>query len=93
VGVSLLFSPKAAEIAAAEVEMVLHQSPRQYGLKQTRWRLQDVGRALNWLEGLSEPGIYKVLKRLGFSRKQALNFIRSPDPNYRYKWQQILGAY
>jgi transposase len=87
------FFPKEAEIAATEVEMVLHQSPRQYGVKQTRWRLQDVGRALNWLEGLSEPGIYKVLKRLGFSRKQALNFIHSPDPEYRYKWQRILAAY
>lgn len=38
-------------------------------------------------------GIYKVLKRLGFSRKQALNFIRSPDTEYRAKWQRILAAY
>ena len=46
-----------------------------------------------WLKGVSEPGIYKVFKRLGFSRKQALNFIRSPDPEYRAKWQRILAAY
>lgn len=38
-------------------------------------------------------GIYKVLKRLGFSRKKALYFIHSPDPDYRTKWQQILNAY
>lgn len=50
-------------------------------------------RALAWLNGVSDPGIYKVLKRLGFSRKRALNFIRSPDPEYRAKWQQILRAY
>lgn len=52
-----------------------------------------MGRVVAWLEGISEPGIYKVLKRLGFSRKQALNFIRSPDPEYRAKWQRILTAY
>lgn len=52
-----------------------------------------MGRALRWLEGISEVGIYKVLKRLGFSRKKALYFIHSPDPNYRAKWQRILAAY
>lgn len=64
-----------------------------YGIPRARWRLQDVRRALNWLNGYSEAGIYKVLKRLGFSRKQAINFIRSPDPNYRAKWQMVLRAY
>lgn len=48
---------------------------------------------MNWLQGYSEAGIYKVLKRLGFSRKQALNFIHSPDPEYRAKWQAVLRAY
>jgi transposase len=48
---------------------------------------------LGWLKGYSEAGIYKVLKRLGFSRKQALNFIHSPDPDYRAKWQAVLRAY
>lgn len=55
--------------------------------------MQDVGRVLHWLQGYSDAGIYKVLKRLGFSKKQALNFIHSPDPNYRFKWQRILSAY
>ena len=48
---------------------------------------------MSWLQGYSDAGIYKVLKRLGFSKKQALNFIHSPDPNYRFKWQRILAAY
>lgn len=52
-----------------------------------------MGRVLDWLKGYSDAGIYKVLKRLGFSRKQALNFIHSPDPDYRFKWQRILQAY
>lgn len=75
------------------VEFLLHQSPRQYGIKRTRWRLQDVRRALHWLTGYSEAGIHKVLKRLGFSRKKALAFVKSPDPEYRAKWQRVLAAY
>lgn len=75
------------------MEWVLHQSPWRYGIRRARWRLQDVGRAIAWLDGVSEPGIYKVLKRLGFSRKQALNFIRSPDPEFHAKWRAILQAY
>lgn len=71
----------------------MHQSPYQYGLKRSRWRLQDVGRVLQWLAGCTDAGIYKVLKRLGFSRKKALYFIHSPDPQYRAKWEQILSAY
>lgn len=78
---------------AATVKDLLHQPPRRYGIARSRWRLQDVGRVLAWLDGVSDPGIYKVLKRLGFSRKQALNFIQSPDPEYRSKWQRILAAY
>lgn len=72
---------------------VLPQAPRDYGLARSRWRLQDVQRVLAWLTGVSEAGVYKVLKRLGFSRKRALRFIRSPDPDYRLKWQALLHAY
>ncbi len=87
------FSPRTKEEARGEVEALLHRAPQAYGIKRTRWRLRDVGRALAWLNGYSDAGIYKVLKRLGFSRKQALNFIRSPDPEYRAKWQAILRAF
>jgi transposase len=87
------FSPRAEREAKAEVEALLHRSPRGFGIRRARWRLQDVGRVLTWLNGYSQAGIYKVLKRLGFSRKQALNFIRSPDPEYRAKWQAVLRAY
>ena len=76
-----------------EVEWVLHQPPWQYGFRRARWHLQDVGRVIAWLDGVSEPGIYKALKRLGFSRKQALNFIHSPDPEFHTKWRAILRAY
>ena len=72
---------------------MLRQPPRQYGIPRTRWRLQDVGRALAWLNGYSDAGIYRVLKRLGFSRKRARAFIRSPDPEFQAKWRAILQAF
>lgn len=92
-GVSPLFFPRTEAEAEQAVEHLLHQSPREHGIARTRWRLQDVGRALRWLTDYTDAGIYKVLKRLGFSRKRALYFIRSPDPDYRAKWQRILQAY
>ena len=52
-----------------------------------------MGRALRWLTDYTDAGIYKVLKRLGFSHKRALYFTRSPDPDYRAKWLRILRAY
>ncbi len=88
-----MFFPLDLETARTQVEWVLRQSPRGYGLNQTRWRLQDVRRVLVWLHDRSEPAIYTLLKRLGFSRKQALNFIQSPDPNYHAKWKAILQAF
>jgi DDE superfamily endonuclease/Winged helix-turn helix len=92
-GAGPVFPPLAETEAAQIVNHLLHQTPYQHGIARSRWRLQDVARALHWLQGYSEAGIYKVLKRLGFSRKQALRFIYSPDPNYRAKWQRVLQAY
>lgn len=92
-GASPAFFPLHRDEAADEVNRLLHAAPHQYGLLRSRWRLQDVGRMLHWLNGRSVPAIYKVLKRLGFSRKQALSFIRSSDPDYRAKWRRILRAY
>jgi len=43
--------------------------------------------------GKSVPGIWRLLRRLGFSRKQAQKFVRSPDPLYACKWRAILQAY
>lgn len=72
---------------------MLHQSPRPYGIPRVRWRLSDLGQALGWLAGVSEAGVSKILKRLGFSRKRAMNFVPSPDPNYHLKWTTILRAF
>lgn len=67
--------------------------PCEWGGRRVRWRLKDFKGVLAWLNGCSEAGLHKILKRLGFSRKQALPFIRSPDPDYSAKWRAILQAF
>jgi transposase len=52
-----------------------------------------MGRVIPWLVGKSVPGIGRILRRLGFGRKQAQKFARSPDPLYACKWRAILQAY
>jgi hypothetical protein len=72
---------------------LLHHPPDNDNWRRSRWRLQDIGNAIVWLQGYTDPGVWYLLKRLGISRKQALNFVRSPDPDFRAKWQAILRAY
>ena len=92
-GVSRRFSPLTREIARDAIKQVLQHPPRAFGVRRTRWRLQDLGQALPWLTGYSVSGISRVLQQLGFSHKLAERFIRSPDPFYWLKWQQVLAAY
>lgn len=87
------YAPLTREEARLRVEQVLRRSPADFGIARTRWRLRDVQKVLVWLDGKSEVGVYKALKRLGFSRKQALQFIHSPDVEYHAKWQAILRAF
>jgi hypothetical protein len=80
-------------VAAVEVEQLLGTSPRRHGLRHTRWRLADLKQVIPWLAGKSVPGIRRILRVLGFGRKQAQKFVRSPDPLFDCKWRAILQAY
>ncbi len=90
---SRLFPPRTPTEAGAELERCLSSSPRKHSLRRTRWRLADIGQTVSWLVGKSVAGISRLLRRLGFSRKQAQKFARSPDPLYDTKWRAILRAY
>jgi hypothetical protein len=74
------------------VEQTLARSPNEVGLSHTRWRLKDIGQAISWLKEYSIPGIYLVFKHLGFSLKQSIGHIHSPDPEYATKWEMIQRA-
>lgn len=75
------------------MEELLHHCPYDLGYPRMRWRLVDLQHALTWLAGCSLPGIWQLLHRLGFSRKQAIGFIHSPDPQYQNKWKRIIQAF
>lgn len=79
--------------AKEQVKQVLAQSPRQFGLPVVRWRLEDIQAVIGWLQNKSKGGTQKILRRLGFSYKQATTFVRSPDPLFRLKVRAISQAF
>lgn len=78
-----------AERAKDEVDQVLRSSPRRYGLQRSRWRLQDLRRVISWLRDCSLAGVSQILTRLKISLKQAVSYVRSPDPDYALKRRRM----
>lgn len=69
----------------AEVERYLRQSPRSFGLAQTRWTLAALVQVVPSLKGFSETGVWKVLNRMGYRYKRGQPYMHSPDPLYQEK--------
>lgn len=80
--------PDAAS-AGAELEEVIHHSPRTYGLPASRWTLEGLRKVVPWLANLSLPGIYKVLRRLRIHYKRGRAYLHSPDPDYDAKMERV----
>ena len=70
---------------ATEVERYLRQSPRTFGLTQTRWTLSALAQTVPSLKGFSEMGVWKVLNRMGYRYKRGQPHLHSPDPEYEEK--------
>jgi transposase len=68
-----------------EIEHYLRQSPRQFGLSQTRWSLQGLARVVPSLRGFSAYGVQKALRRAGYHYKRGQPHVHSPDPAYAEK--------
>jgi transposase len=69
----------------AEVERYLRQSPRSFGLGQTRWTLRALAQVIPSLRGFSEMGVWKALNRAGFRYKRGQPYLHSPDSQYEEK--------
>ena len=67
------------------MEQVLRQSPRSFGLAQTRWTLRALTQVAPSLRGFSEMGVWKVLNRMGFRYKRGQPHLFSPDSQYEEK--------
>lgn len=70
---------------AAEVEHYIRQSPRAFGLPQTRWTLRALAQRVPSLRGFTDMGVWKVLQRAGFHYKRGQPYLHSPDPAYGEK--------
>lgn len=81
------------EVAKNEVEQLLHDSPRQYGIERSRWRLKDIRQVVPWLQQCTLPGVCQILQRLKIRLKQATGYVSSPDPERRLKRRRMAQAF
>ena len=80
---------KLDALAAARLQALLHQSPRDFGKPTGVWTL-ELAAEVSFAEGLtaervSDETIRTTLKRLGVRWKRAKQWITSPDPAYHRK--------
>lgn len=68
-----------------EIESYVRQSPRRFGVEQSRWTLRSLAEKVPSLKGFTESGVYRVLARMGFHYKRGQPHLHSPDPLYEEK--------
>lgn len=89
---SPLFPPVYPDEAHAREELLhlVHRDPHEWGLQRSRWRLVDLLKVLSpdWTL-TSQPGLHRLLKRMGIHWKRGRSFIHSPDKHYQEKLARI----
>lgn len=90
-GESPFFSPKHKTNEAAKEDLlhIVRRDPRQLGQEQTRWTLDAIRKACDWLSTSSVSGVWYVLKRLRIGYKLGRDHVHSPDPNYVEKLADV----
>jgi transposase len=73
---------KPRQVDERELEEYLRQSPRHFGVPQTRWTLSALAQTVPSLKGWTPSGVYRALVRLGFRYKRGQPHLHSPDPAY-----------
>ncbi|MBI2172086.1 MAG: helix-turn-helix domain-containing protein [Chloroflexi bacterium] len=76
---------RKAQVKAEEVAECLRQAPRNFGVARTRWTLSALRDVAPSLGGLTESGIWRALRRLGFRYKRGQPVVHSPDSEYGEK--------
>lgn len=90
---SRFFSPKSEEEAQRELEYVIHRSPQSQGFERSRWWLDGIGKAIEWLANASRAQILQMLHRFGLSYKRGRIYMHSPDHDYDLKLAYVQKAY
>ncbi len=68
---------------------VVRRDPRQCGIAQSRWRLEDLLEHCKWLNLETESGMSQLLQRLGIHYKRGRDHVHSPDPFYQAKLEEL----
>lgn len=76
---------KRRQVDERELAEYLRQSPRHFGVPQTRWTLSALAQTVPSLKGWTPSGVYRALVRLGFRYKRGQPHLHSPDPQYEEK--------
>jgi len=75
-----------------EIEAALRQSPRNFGIPQTRWTLATLAQVVPSLKGFTDSGVWRALRRNDLSYKRGQPLLHSPDPAYDLKRGLESGA-
>ena len=90
VGVNLLTNLEEKAEVREEVLEVLRQSPRDFGIERTRWRLKDMLRkGLESIQVSHTSSLWQVLKRLDIRFREGWQHTVSPDPDAKTKLRRI----
>src|SRR5688572_11017530 len=81
-GVSSLFVKpgrgRRAKADPGELASYIKQSPRNFGLPQTRWTLRALAKTVPSLKDFTDAGVYYALQRAGYSFKRGQPTLHSP---------------
>jgi len=77
------------------LKTIVHQSPRDFGVERSLWRLQDLAQLAydhGYTDRVVAPAtISRTLERVGVNWQRAKHWITSPDPNYVVKKNDETG--
>ena len=76
---------RKAQVNLEELTWYVRQSPRNFGIRRTRWTLALLAQAVPSLKGFTPFGVQQALRRAGFRYKRGSPWIHSPDPDYDQK--------
>jgi hypothetical protein len=74
------------------LEDLVRGSPRRAGLSRSRWWLDGLRQAVEWLRDCTLAGVQQILKRFGLGYKRGREYLHSPDREYDLKLAYIEAA-
>ena len=86
---SPVFPPLPEGELKKELELKIRQSPFNFGIEQSRWRLASIRAVCTALRGYTTMGVLMVLTRMGIRHLRGRSYTHSPDQEYAEKLAYI----